>query len=144
MVFYRREGSGYATERSAHATKLLLTRLRAAVNELKSDLVVIYLPSAEDVSARRKGQVSTDEQTLTTLLAGELVSLTPALAESGEPLAALYFDEERSGQPRGHWTPRAHELAAGHIAGIVRMRLERRVSDRPQQTSGAYMGRALR
>jgi hypothetical protein len=71
---------------------------------------------AEDVkSYREKQEISPAEQAVKEIIASRgarLLSLTPVLAASGEPLGKLYY-------PEGHWTPRAHALAGEYLGNYL-------------------------
>jgi len=127
---------GYVTERNKESTRLFLHGLAKVVRDAGSDLVVFYVPTADEVKFYREtGKVLESEATLRELLTpvGHApISLLPVLAGSTEPLEKLYFDEQNIGRPSGHWTPMAHALVAGFMEGFVRTPLERRKSQSPE------------
>ena len=122
--------NGWADARNTWPTKVFVEHLIEAVRHAGSVPIIFYVPGGDEVKwYRDTGRVSKDEAAFKELLGtkGEvLISLTPMLAASGRPVEALYFDEERTGRPTGHWTPLGHSLVAAFMEGVVRDRLERR------------------
>lgn len=82
-----------------------------------SKLIVVYIPSKEDIDGYRQGKASTFEAALKAI--HDEKSLTPVLADSKYKSDELYLGE-------GHWAPKAHELAAKAISNYVGERLFRR------------------
>lgn len=122
--------AGYVTEANTKDTGIFLRHLVRSAREGRSDLLVFYFPSADEVKFYREtGKMPKADMTLRELLGPIGVvptSLTPALAASDEPLENLYFDEQGVGRPSGHWTATAHSIAAGVIDGVLRTRLQER------------------
>ncbi len=121
-VFYPDSSAGYATARGAFVTGVFLQHLARAAEATRSILGIVYCPAADEVDHyRNRTEVSRDEEQLRRVLpAGvRFSSLTPVLAASPAPLAALYYDEARVGRPTGHWTPLAHEIVAAHLARFL-------------------------
>jgi hypothetical protein len=123
---------GYVNEKNKGFTQIFLHRLVKVVREARSDFLIVYFPTADEVKLYREtGRIPRNETTLRDLLtpAGHvLISLLPVLAGSPEPLEKLYFDEQNVGRPSGHWTALGHSIVAGVIEDVVRTRLEQRKS----------------
>jgi len=121
VISYGDRGKGYADEKSRRATAVYLKHLQEEVQKVGSSLLIVYIPSFEEVQKfRGKNVISKDEEVLKELVStqGEaMVSLTPVLAASGESLPRLYYAE-------GHWTPRAHSLAAKYLGAQLKNYLE--------------------
>jgi hypothetical protein len=113
VVSYADHGQGFATEPNKQVTAVYVEHLREAVRRAGSELVVFYIPFAQEVETyRRRQEFSPEEQAIKEIIeagGGALQSLTPWLAATPEPIRELYFAE-------GHWTPRAHLLSGQYMA----------------------------
>lgn len=123
LILYPDRGQGYAKPETKRLTEIYLKNLVESVRNSGSSYMMFYLPLATEVELFRKThQTSQDEVTIESIyknLGGELLSLTPTLAASGEPLNKLYF------VPRdGHWTPLGQALAAQYISEQIENRLK--------------------
>jgi hypothetical protein len=110
-------------------TRRYLDALREAVRRQGSGLVAFYIPDLLEAGAT---EPSGNEQAfcrLTRALGIDAFSMRPALRASGRPPSQLYFSE-------GHWTARAHTIAAEHLAPEVAARLAGARSPRQCETSG--------
>jgi hypothetical protein len=130
VVAYPDAGNGWSNPRNVPPTKRFVEGLARAARDAGSDLLIFYVPSGDDVKqysdTRRQ---SRDERTFFELVGptATVMSLTAMLADSGEPLERLYYDEARVGKPNGHWTPIGHALTARFIEGPVTDRLQNRL-----------------
>lgn len=92
---------------------LMREMLREAKRQQIKRLLWVYLPNQIDVQNARNGRgVYLDERKFFEIAQAEgadAISLTPAFAESGEPIGSLFLKE-------GHWAKRAHEIAGKTIA----------------------------
>lgn len=133
VVAYPDVKDGWSTTENARATKLFLDGLASAVRRDGGDLIVFYVPSADEVTLYRDAKrPSRDEAAFLALAgpgAGGMISLTAPLAASDERLEALYYDEAGVGRPSGHWTALGHALAAKYVEGPVRERLRNRLGN---------------
>ncbi|MGQ0569213.1 MAG: hypothetical protein ACT4P5_06725, partial [Armatimonadota bacterium] len=133
VVAYPDVNTGWSNVRNARRTQLFLEGLARAVREAGSDLIVFYVPGADEISRYRNGRALSKDETTFLKLAGSnrgaVISLTAMLAGSGEPLEQLYFDEAGVGRPSGHWTPTGHRLVAGFVERVATGRLKRRLGN---------------
>jgi hypothetical protein len=117
------DDGGYATAANKQLTRIYLEHLNAAVKQAGSKLMMFYIPIAPEVQDyRRTHTISADERVILRIAANNgipLLSLTPLLALSGQPIDRLYYQE-------GHWTAAAHALAARYLSRQIENRLWRR------------------
>jgi hypothetical protein len=112
---------GFSNERNVKLTEIFISRLKKTVEDRGSDFIIIYIPTAEGVKHyRESGEYSNDEKALYNILKPEgeaLLSMTPIISGSKEPISSLYYVEE-------HWTPVAHSLVANYISDYIRKRFK--------------------
>jgi len=123
VIVYPDRGQGCANPETVRLTGIYLRNLVESVRNSGSSLMIFYLPMAPEVELFRKTpQKSKDEAAFESIIHNqgeELISLTPTLAASGEPLNKLYFVPSD-----GHWTARGQALAAQYISEQIENRLK--------------------
>lgn len=108
---------GFSDDSAVALAGLIFREIKGWSAEHRAHLLVTYVPSVEDLRHfLERREASRDERAfhgVARRLDLHFISFSPVLAASGEPLSALYLNE-------GHWTRRAHQLAAQALAAALK------------------------
>lgn len=117
VLSYSYTGQRFSNDANCQVTGIYVAHLMEAARQAGSQQVFFYIPIVTEVEDyRRIQEISPDEQAIKKIIearGGTLYSLTPVMAAEPGSIGNLYFVE-------GHWTSRAHWLAARYMADILK------------------------
>jgi lysophospholipase L1-like esterase len=122
VIHYPEVKNGYANEKNKKLTEIYLRHLIKSIKNNGGSFMIFYVPVAEEIEHFRKNhQIGADEEAIKTIVAAQgyqLLSLTPVLSTSGEPVDKLYFKVD------GHWTALGHALVARYMSENIKKQIE--------------------
>ncbi len=121
VVHYRNKEDNYSNHKNIELTNILIIKLKESVKSTGSKLIIFFIPDSSAVSLyRRSHSLSKDENAIMNLASNlniNFLSLTPIISDTEYKLDKLYYKE-------GHWTPRAHYIAAKYMSSHIKQCLE--------------------
>lgn len=120
VIAYPDYKSGYANDNNKRLAEIYVKNLSKSVKEAGSSLMIFYVPMSVEVEKyRQEHAFSEDELTITAIARRQgmqIVSPTPMLAASAEPIDNLYFKND------GHWTALGNALVARYLSEQIGVR----------------------